>query len=135
MKKTFSLVLFLVLVTAGTILTGRVIRHYGVTSCKIIGESMSPTYHNGDVLLMSGYDLRTRGPQKGDRVVFKDPDGIVVIKRIALVPGEIDNISPTQGWKILGRNQYVVLGDNATNSVDSRIYGPVHREQMIGIVK
>lgn len=135
MIKAKSFVTFLLALVAGAYLVTFLVRYYGYSSCRVIGESMAPTYHSGNLVMMSGYALRNGELRRGDVVVFKDPDGIVVIKRIARVPGEVDDVSPTQGWKILGRNQYVVLGDNTTNSVDSRVYGPVHKEQMLGIVK
>ena len=35
----------------------------------------------------------------------------------------------------LGQNQYFVLGDNAPNSVDSRHYGAIRRDSILGIVQ
>ena len=135
MKKAFSLVYFVVMIAVGSWAVVTALQYYGVASCKVVGESMAPTYHDGYILMMSAYELHKHGPQKGDVVVFRDVDGVIVIKRIALVPGEVDTVSPRAGWRILGRNQYIVLGDNANNSMDSREYGPVHRDQMIGVVK
>ncbi|MEI9864779.1 MAG: S26 family signal peptidase [Limisphaerales bacterium] len=33
---------------------------------------------------------------------------------------------------IIGKNYYYVLGDNRGNSMDSRSYGPVPRENILG---
>jgi len=35
-------------------------------------------------------------------------------------------------WIQLGRDQYYVLGDNRSNSEDSRFYGVVHRKDILG---
>jgi type IV secretory pathway protease TraF len=35
-------------------------------------------------------------------------------------------------WIQLGRDQYYVLGDNRANSEDSRFYGRVHRQNILG---
>lgn len=135
MKKAFSLVLMLALIFAGiwTIQLG--FRYFGVTTCRVKGESMAPTYHDGDLVFISAYALRIWGPRKGDVVVFRDRDDVLVIKRIVRVSGEVDDVTPFAKGRILGTNEYVVLGDNTNNSMDSRTYGTIVREQMIGIVK
>ena len=122
--------LFLVAV----IFTQVLVAHFIVATCRIQGDSMLPTYHNGDVVLSESFLLKVRDPRKGEVVVFRDRDGYIVIKRIALVPGEWDDISPSTP-RFLGENEYVVLGDNAEVSLDSRYYGTIVKEQMLGIVK
>lgn len=94
---------------------------------------MEPTYHNGSLFVVKSYELLFRAPRRGEIVVLIDNNGFRVIKRIALIPGDLDTISPTH--RTLRENEYVVLGDNADNSTDSRVYGPVLRNQLIGIVK
>jgi type IV secretory pathway protease TraF len=34
----------------------------------------------------------------------------------------------------LGENQYFLMGDNRALSLDSRVYGPVYRTDLVGIV-
>jgi signal peptidase I len=41
--------------------------------------------------------------------------------------------APEQMW-VCGTNRYFVLGDNRNNSADSRIYGAVPRQDILGLV-
>lgn len=99
---------------------------------KIDGPSMFPTYREGDTFYVKAYELFYRNPKRNEIVVLKDIDGIEVIKRVVLIPGDFDIYSPHH--KVLVNNEYVVLGDNRTNSLDSRDYGPIKRHQLLGIV-
>jgi len=134
MKKVLTFLGVWVVFVTAVILTQVAIAHFIVATCRIQGDSMLPTYRNGDVVLSESYLLRVRDPRKGEIVVFRDRDGYIVIKRIARVPGEWDDISPSTP-RILGSNEYVVLGDNAEVSLDSRYYGTIVKDQMLGIVK
>lgn len=121
-------------------------------------ESMQPTLHSGDMVLVNklGYRLGF-GPVRGDVVVFhawpqageKD-----FVKRVVGVPGdsvsvreghvEIDGVpveepyligaetTPDSGPIVLGPDDYYVMGDNRSNSVDSRAYGPLPRDRIVG---
>lgn len=108
--------------------------YFGVFTVKVAGNSMLPTYHDGDLLVMKAYPLRFGDPKKWDVVVLRDGNGYIVIKRIVRVPGELDDISPFSR-RILGPEEYVVLGDNTNNSIDSRFYGTVVKSQMIGVIE
>ena len=49
-----------------------------------------------------------------------------MVKRLTGVPGD------TFGGRTLGRGEYWVVGDNAEESTDSRVFGPVRRRDLLG---
>ncbi|MDR0731800.1 MAG: S26 family signal peptidase [Treponema sp.] len=95
------------------------------------GSSMNPAIRPGTVLLINRlrYGFRLPGaqtylvrwdmPAPGEVVVFYTPEGSVAVKRCAgLVEGE----------------KFIALGDNGAQSFDSRSYGPVPVDSIIGKV-
>ncbi len=127
----------------------------------VIGDSMSPTYHSGQVLWMrrfhAGMPLQT-----GDIVVFRH-DGEVAIKRVMAMPGADlprfrfrggtylmeDDVPPNlyacierlQARGIVVRDDVSVpdgclyaVGDNRNASLDSRDFGPVALEEVMGVI-
>lgn len=129
---------------------------------KVSGSSMYPTYHNGDYLITEKVSYRFRTPQRGEVIVLKNPrdESQDFIKRIIALPGDTIQISnnsvylngqllkekylpsgtPTRGGAFItegdiikaGSNQYFVFGDNREHSSDSREWGPVTKEEIIG---
>jgi signal peptidase I len=94
------------------------------------GNSMTPSVGNGAVLLVfkpyyglrlpgsSSYILRWAKPKEGDVVVFYTPLGELAVKRCGGNRG----------------NFFIALGDNGPQSYDSRVYGPVPADNIIGKV-
>lgn len=123
---------------------------------RVKGESMSPNFEDGELLLTEKVAYRFGDPQRGDVVVFEAPVGRKVdfIKRIIGLPGEKVEVRggsifvngskveenyinvPTQGDKEikLGENEYFVFGDNRGASSDSRVFGPIERKSIRGRV-
>jgi signal peptidase I len=95
------------------------------------GSSMAPAIRPGTVLLISRlrYGLRLPGfrsylarwdsPAPGEVVVFYTPEGSVAVKRCAGL---------SEG------GAFIALGDNGAQSFDSRSYGPVPVDNIIGKV-
>ncbi len=92
------------------------------------GDSMVPTFHGGDYLIVDEITYQFRNPQKGEVIVFRYPKNPsqFFIKRIAGLPG--DKINGTT----LASDEYYVLGDNSPQSSDSRFWGPVKNNLIIG---
>ena len=53
-----------------------------------------------------------------------------IVKRIVVSPG--DAVLHQGEMIILGEDEYYVLGDNREISMDSRMFGPVHRSNITG---
>lgn len=145
-------VLVLVLVLAVVVLRSTL-----VVPVRITSASMLPTYREGDVVLVSRIAPAVEDLEHGDLVVLRDPEeGQRVLKRVVGLPGEAvvirdgvlhvadrPVVEPWTGARLdgyysatwtAGEGQVVVLGDNRGNSIDSRDYGPVAAEDLLGRV-
>ena len=126
-------------------------RLYIVSPFVATGEAMSPTYNNGDYLLINKFN---KDFSRGDVVIFRTEKQSThfLIKRIIGLPSEKVEIrsgkifindqvlneayysgetSPDSSLT-LGQDQYFVLGDNRTKSFDSRHFGPISKSSIEG---
>lgn len=104
------------------------------------GDSMEPTLHAGQRVLIR----RTRPTtlNRGDLVVFRrprDPARTWMIKRVIATPGDpVPRAEVPTLWghrePLVPADRIVVLGDNPTVSYDSRQFGYVHADTMLGVV-
>ena len=156
-RQTFLLAFMLVFSLVSYLLVTRFI----VTAVIVQGRSMSPTLQDGDRCFLNRWTLHYRHPQRGDLVVIKDPGhDDYAVKRIVGIPGEkielkdgkvflnghrFDEpyLSPgvrtrcpgTEDQSVrVGNAQYFVLGDNRDFSEDSRYYGALDRERIVGLL-
>lgn len=86
---------------------------------KVTGESLSPVYRDGDFVLINKIPFFLKKIKKGDIIVFDHKTYGRMIKKVdkvALDTGEI-----------------YVIGTHA-QSVDSREFGPIHKEAVLGKV-
>jgi len=127
------------------------------------GISMEPSFHAGDYLIVDELSFRFREPKRGEVIVFRFPGDPSqrYIKRIIGLPretvvieaGRVKIISESsEFWldesfylpgnvfsgdnfkKSLGSDEYFVMGDNRAHSSDSRLWGAVKKELIIGRV-
>jgi signal peptidase I len=90
---------------------------------------MSPALAAGDWLLVD--PTGRRWPRRGAVVVIREPGTeMLVVKRIAGRPG--DRIATPAGPQTLGRDEAWLRGDAPDVSIDSRSYGPVGLDRLVG---
>jgi signal peptidase I len=131
------------------------VRSSVVGPVRVTGDSMSPTLHNGAVVLV---DKRDRRPERGDIITFDAPDdGAPTVKRVVGVGGDVvaveDAILRVNGSVVdepyvdhesidalyygpvtVPAGSLLVLGDQRAGSIDSREYGAVPSEAVTGRV-
>lgn len=127
-----------------------IVKHFLFAPIVVNGDSMYPTLHNRDIMILDKISLKTSKINRFDIVVVKIP-GERLIKRVVGLPGEkieykdnkfyvngkevkdkYNKISQSDFSITLGKEEYFVLGDNRGNSVDSRILGPIHKSGITG---
>ena len=128
----------------------------GFRNFRVIGDSMTPNFHQGQYLVVNKLVYRLHPPQRGDVIIFRSPPNPEkeYIKRVIGLPGEtvairkgrifvngqrlkepyIDQVDRRSSWgpSPVGEDEYFVLGDNRNNSSDSRSWGMLPREKIIG---
>lgn len=126
-----------------------------LTVVRVDGNAMLPTYKDGDRVVIK----KDAGPiERGDVVIFRYPNDTskMYIKRVIGLPGETisitagkvtidgkeldepyvdpahsrsdDNLEPTT----IPPDSYFVMGDNRANSSDSRYWGTLGKEFIVG---
>ena len=98
------------------------------------GESMLPTYQEGQFVGVNKTAFWLTEPEVGDVVIARSlSSNKVVIKRLAGVPGTTITLRTGQEYT-LKENEYYLRGDNRAISLDSDTYGPITRDRILGMV-
>jgi len=129
---------------------------------RVTGDSMVPNFYDGEQIIAEKISIKTGEIERGDIVIFKHPTYLdrLVIKRVVGLPNEkislnggriyVDgreliesyipqNTSTKEGTVIMENSEYevpqdgyILLGDNRENSTDSRNWGAIKRDLIVG---
>jgi len=151
----FSLIALLVVIP---------IRFFVAEPYVVRGASMEPTFHSGEYLTVDKISYRFAEPVRGDVIILRYPkdESVFFIKRVIGLPGETveivgknviiqrgkdvpaltldeqyiepDRLQDEYGVYALGDGEYFVMGDNRKESSDSRSWGILKRDEIVGRV-
>lgn len=138
------------------------VRYFLIQPFIVKGASMEPNFYDSEYLIIDELTFHFREPERGEIVVFRPPlhDDQYYIKRVIGLPGEtveirngvitifnddipngfslvesyISEVTEGRDRLILGPDEYYVMGDNRDASLDSRYFGAVTRDHLIGRV-
>ncbi len=132
------------------------LKMFVVTTVSVSGTSMSPTLHDGDLMILSRVHYYFNDVHRFDIVVVHH-EGEDIIKRVIGLPGEKveykDNTLYINDQKVdenfehkitddfnfskfdtevVPDNMYFVVGDNRTDSYDGRYFGFISKDEIKG---
>jgi signal peptidase I len=140
------------------------VRYFLIQPFYVKGASMEPNFFDHEYLIIDELSYRLHAPVRGDIVVFKYPKdpSQFFIKRVIGLPGEtvevidgkiriynpehpngfildesgyIDGVFTSSRQIVpLKKDEYYLMGDNRPASLDSRIFGPVQQDFLVGKV-
>ena len=129
--------------------------HFTVQNFLVDGSSMQPGLHTGEYVLVNKLAYTFHAPQRGDVIVFELPQDTSenLIKRVIGLPGDklvltqntvtVDGVTLNEPYISAPQNiqvqtvtvppgDYFVMGDNRPVSDDSRDWGFVPKDDIIG---
>jgi signal peptidase I len=145
-------------IVAAAFVLALLIQQFVLKPYAIPSPSMEPTLVEGDRVLVNRLAYHFRSPHRGDVIVF-DPPGMdspdPFIKRVVAVEGDTVSVHDGVLWvngaaqdepylkelpilsgfsEVKIKPGYVwAMGDNRNNSGDSRLFGPVSEDDIIGV--
>ena len=123
---------------------------------RVYGQSMEPNLHTNQRLIVEKISYKFHGPRRGDIVVLEQPncpDCELLIKRVVGLAGEeievsgglvhIDGETIDESYLVEVTKGHFgpqrvpplhvfVFGDNRDASNDSRSFGPIHKDEVLG---
>jgi signal peptidase I len=147
-------------IVVGALLVALLVKTFLIQAFFIPSLSMFSTLDEGDRVLVNKLSYRLGDVDRGDVIVFERPANVTdteikdLIKRVVALPGEtvegrdgavyvdgrrlkeayLDDGTETSDFpaKKIGEGQLWVMGDNRTNSEDSRVFGPIDDDLVVG---
>lgn len=157
LKAVLKEVILFAVIAIGVVLPFRI---YIAEPYIVEGASMDPTFKTGDYLIVDKLSYELGEPQRNSVIVFKFPPepNRNLIKRVIGLPGDtitmkngeitITNTANPEGFTLdqsylvhtkpesftvtLGPDEYFVMGDNRPESYDSRDWGILPKEDILG---
>ena len=151
----------MILAILGT-LSYLLITHYIIQAIRVEGYSMYPTLTDSGHYWLNRFSYVIGEPRQNDIVALKGPrDNMLEVKRIIAMPRQsvylkdgrvyvngqllsepyLPANTPTYAYEknanefiCIGNDKFFVMGDNRNNSTDSRTFGAVPRQNIIGKV-
>lgn len=136
------------------------IRVFLIKPFVVKGASMEPNFYNDEYLIIDEISYRFNDVKRGEIVVFIPPNNRsqFYIKRVVGLPGEeveivdgsimiyndefpeglvleesyVDEYTHGRTRVLLGADEVYLVGDNRDHSLDSRSFGPVHINNIVG---
>lgn len=163
-RKLIAIILEIVQVVAISLAIIIPVRVFLIQPFYVQGASMEPNFFDHEYLIIDELSYRLRNPERGEVVVFHYPNdpSQYFIKRVIGLPGETVEIAGGNvkiyndqfpNGKVLDETGYLdqdftaatqtvtlkpdeffLLGDNRSSSLDSRFFGPVTRPAIVGRV-
>ena len=151
-----------VLIIAVAVISALLVKTFLIEAFYIPSGSMEPALKTGDRVLVNKLSYHMHDVHRGDVIVFKRPPGVAgepqihdFIKRVIGLPGDTietrddaiyingralkesylprdTRTIPAVERQVVPAGHYFVMGDNRTNSSDSRVFHTITRKSIIG---
>ena len=129
--------------------------HFTMQAYQVNDDSMQNTLSNGQHVLVNRVAYLFRAPSRGDVIVLRDPTNPdrTLLRRIVAIPGDVvaldsstvtingkqlnepyvpQKFNPGAPHLTLSAGMYFVLPDNRLANADSRYFGPVPNDLIVG---